>query len=1058
MKPPVQRQVETLGRFLRSVLHRASRHPGSGGVSGVAASNRGTVGVAVCVSFFAGVAFPVFAASPSPTAGFNPAPQESYELHPDLELSLFACEPDVVDPVALTFDEFGRAYVVEMRDYPYGFGSDRKPGGTVRLLEDADGDGRVDRSVVFAEGLSFPTSVLAWDGGVLVMAPPEVVFLKDTDGDGLADRRETVVSGLRLGVTDSNASGLRWAFDNWVHAVNGGNGGRARLDRFGRETVELGDRDFRFHPDSGRLERTFHTGGGFGLVFDDWGRSFTPHNINHMQQRVADADAFSRLPGLPPVETTHSISDHGDMARIFAVSTAVTRPNHPEQAGYFSSSGGMGYLGHRGWPGDLPGSVFVCDVVGNLVHRDVLSADGPILKASRAPSEQTREFFASRDANFRPTGVELGPDGALYLLDMQRDVIEHPDYIPRNRLEKLDLRAGQDRGRIYRIAPRGWPRSRELPGKVSPAERVALLASSNQWTRLTAQRLLVGNREKAVVPNLEHLADGPDALGRLHALWTLSGLDALSEGRLERALMDPVAEVRASAVQLAPQRFPASTSVRKAVIERVADEAAHVRFAALLALGEFHVKPSESPVTALQDLLWKDRSAPWMRRAALAAFEMHDERRAASEWMRSSRVRGARDGDALAAVRELADLVGARMSGGDGPALVPILREVLATDSPDLQIPIRLAFLEGLASGLERGRQKPALPGEGIAVLQAALDPSEPGSLAAVWRLTRAFGVPDTAVQRDALTAARRLARDPSMALDRRLESLGVVDFGDPAESVPVLLGLIDSREPRALQQAALELLRHHREPLVGEGLVRAWAGLSPSLRAPVVNLLVYRPTFHPALLSALEAGDLQLGELNLDLEHRRQLLRRATPEIRARAARFMTDDEYSNRKSLVDETLAILPASGVGARGRPIFERICAQCHKVGALGHEVGPDLTGVGHRSVEDLLSNILDPNMAINPSYVGWTAELEDGETETGILVAENAEAITLVQASERRVSLPRSRLKGLKSEGKSLMPDGLEAGLSPGDLRDLIAFLQETPIPTPSPSPSSTSSP
>src|SRR6266850_897434 len=161
---------------------------------------------------------PAFAATLPETAG--------YELHPALEMSLFASEPDVVDPVALTWDEQGRMYVVEMRDYPYGFGPDRKPGGTIRLLEDTDNDGKIDRSTLFAEGLSFPTSIAPWNGGVLVTAPPEMIFLKDTDGDGKADVREVVLKGFVRGVTDSNVNGLRWGLDNRVHGANGGNGGK----------------------------------------------------------------------------------------------------------------------------------------------------------------------------------------------------------------------------------------------------------------------------------------------------------------------------------------------------------------------------------------------------------------------------------------------------------------------------------------------------------------------------------------------------------------------------------------------------------------------------------------------------------------------------------------------------------------------------------------------------------------------------------------------------------------------------------------------------------------
>lgn len=982
-----------------------------------------------------------FAAEGIPHPLATPA---SYELHPDLELTLFACEPDVVDPVSLTFDEFGRAYVVEMRDYPYGFGPDRKPGGTVRLLEDSNGDGKADRSSVFAEGLSYPTSILAWDGGVLVMAPPEVVFLKDTDHDGRADHREVVVRGIQLGVTDSNANGLRWAFDNWIHAVNGGNGGLASLPKFGNAPIELGDRDFRFQPSSGRLERTAHTGGGFGLVFDEWGHSYTPHNVNHLQQRVTDADSFSQYPGLPAFETTHSISDHGDMARIYAISTAVTRPNHPEQAGYFSSSGSMGYLGHRGWPGDLPGSVFVCDVVGNLVHRDILSPDGPIQKASRPTAEQTREFFASRDNHFRPTGVELGPDGALYLLDMQRDVIEHPDYIPKKLLETLDLRAGQDRGRIYRIAPKGWPTVRELPGKGSPKELVAQLASSNQWTRLTAQRLLVTRQDKSVVADLERLAVGPDALGRLHALWTLSGLDALPKTLLRRALRDPHPGLRASAIQLAPERFPASRSMQKAVVSLFADSSMTVRFSALLAVGQFSIRPMGLPTPSVRTVLWNDRSSRWMRRAALAALPVGEERWAMSEWLMSPHVRKASDTDAVDAIRELADLVGARSSTLSGTALAHHLHQALVLERPGILLPIRVAFLEGLASGLNRAGVRPVLPEEGVAALRTAMDLTQPSLLAAAWRLARIFQIPDTDAQIKALTTAARVVSDPTHSISQRSEALQVLQLASITEAAPVLFGLLEGREPLTLQQAALELLRHHREPVVGEGLIRAWSGLSPSLRAPVVNLLVYRPTFHNALLTALESGALQAGELNLDLEHRRQLLRKAAPDIRTRAAHFMSDEEYSNRKTAVDDWLGKLPPNGDGSRGRPLFERICAQCHRVGSLGSQVGPDLTGVRHRSVEDLLSNILDPNMALNPAYVAFTAERKDGENETGILVAENADSVTLIQAGERRVSLPRAQLARLKSDGKSLMPEGLEAGLTPADLRDLIAFLQEAP--------------
>src|SRR3954471_18550599 len=351
------------------------------------------------------------AATPSQTA--------SYQLHSALEMSLFAHEPDVVDPVALTWDEEGRMYVVEMRDYPYGFGPDRKPGGTIRLLEDTDNDGKIDRSTLFAEGLSFPTSIAPWNGGVLVTAPPEIIFLKDTDGDGKADVREVVLKGFVLGVTDSNVNGLRWGLDNRVHGVNGGNGGKIVPTRTRAASVDIRGLDFSFDPESGDFTPTFHTSGGFGLVFDEWGRSFVTYNINHIQQRIIPVRYLRRFPGLPPMEATESISDHDEMSRIYPISDQETRVNHPEQSGHFSSAGGLGYIGARGYPQELFGSVLFCDVVGNLVHRDLLSARGPVFVASRSALETNSEFFASRDKAFRPVGVELGPDGAFYLIDMQ---------------------------------------------------------------------------------------------------------------------------------------------------------------------------------------------------------------------------------------------------------------------------------------------------------------------------------------------------------------------------------------------------------------------------------------------------------------------------------------------------------------------------------------------------------------------------------------------------------------------------------------------------------------
>lgn len=994
------------------------------------------------------------------TAAHPIATPDQYALHPALELSLFAQEPDVIDPVAITFDELGRAYVVEMRDYPYGFGPQRRPGGTIRRVEDTDHDGRADRSVVFATDLSFPTGIALHDGGAFVAAPPEILFLKDTDGDGRADVREVMFTGFRVAATDSNMNGLRWGLDNWIHGVNGGNDGTIRSPRWPLpEPLSLRGRDFRFDPRNGKIELTTSTGGGYGLAFDAWDHSFTPHNINHLQQRIISNDYFNEIgAAISSFETTHSISDHGEMARIFPISVALTRPNHPEQAGHFSSSGGMGFIGHRGWPKELQNSVLVCDVVGNLVHRDELVSNGPILTARRAAGDEAREFFASRDNSFRPVGLEQGPDGALYLLDMQRDVIEHPDYIPRKLLEKQDVRAGDDRGRIYRIVPRNTagvvasiraagtedkerPGREALPGQVTSRQWVTMLGSPNPWTQQTAQRLLVAKRESSLVGELQRAVETlPDAEGRVRALWVLHAWGDLDEPILLRALEANAAGLRENAVRLAETRLGAAREIRAAVIRRLKDENPAVRFRAALALSL--VPPVE--VEAVSAFLLEDHRHVWSRRAGLAAAAA-DAGKVLDRLLQTPVFVGEGDAAKTELVRDLAaiDCVKAIVPRGASDILA---RAVDVVRKAELGAAWKAAVLDGLAQGVRR-RQISAKSNDRDAM--EALDAATDFTVrTAAWRLMQALGLPESPGAKSALVLAMRTASDRGRAVDERLGALDVLALGRFSEVGPTLFGLLEGVEPMKLQQASFEVLRDYKEPQVAQGLIESWRSLAPALRPAVVNLLVYQRAFQDALLTALENGALSVGELNLDLEHRRQLLRKTSEGLRQRAARFMSDEEYSNRSAVAEEWLARLPAKGTAANGRAVFERICAQCHLAQGLGHSVGPDLTDLSHRSVEDLVSNILDPNMALNPLFVAFMAELADGEIETGILGPENAESVTLLQALGRKVEIPRARIKSLRSEGRSLMPEGLEAGMTPQDLRDLVAFLQQRGSPDP----------
>jgi putative heme-binding domain-containing protein len=630
--------------------------------------------------------------------------------------------------------------------------------------------------------------------------------------------------------------------------------------------------------------------------------------------------------------------------------------------------------------------------------------------------------------------MELGPDGALYLIDMQRDVIEHPDYIPQKVKDKLDLRAGQDRGRIYRITPKGSP-ARPKPDlrHARAADLVRLLGHSNQWWRVTAQRLLVERQDKSAVRSLKKLGEGANSLARLHGLWTLQGLQALDEPTVIRALFDSDPGIRENALLLAEARLPGSAQLRQRILLLADDPSTRVRFQAALTIGQIN---RADPLAALRRAFLKDYAHRWTRVAVLSSLRRNED-----ELLRSLVTDAAftkSDSEAeREALRELADLCGAR---ADKPAKMSALLALFCAPIPHDNL--RLAGLEGLRSGAERSGAHFKADATVAAVLEKVARPDEPALFGSAWQLSKALGLPETQAQRTALASAAERIRDSSQPMDRRIDDIRLLSLGTYSSVAETLGAMLESSQPAAVQQAVIEGLSQFKEAAVAANLVAHWPSLAPSVRPAVITLLLARVPFHEVLMDAIEHERIKLGELNLDLEQRRRLMRESSPEIMARAAKLIGDEEYSNRKTVVEEWLRKLPSAGEVGRGRAVFEKACAQCHALAGVGQQVGPDLGALAHRSVEDLLSNILDPNMAINPAYVSFTAETVTGEIETGIMESESAETVVLRQALGKKVVLPRRQIKRLQSSGVSLMPEGLEAGLSPQDLRDLIAFLQQ----------------
>ncbi|HYE98863.1 MAG TPA: PVC-type heme-binding CxxCH protein, partial [Planctomycetota bacterium] len=505
------------------------------------------------------------------------SPQESLKkmrLRPGFRIELVAAEPLVQDPVAFEWGADGRLWVVEMLDYPMAEG-----GGRIRTLEDVDGDGRYEKSSVFLEGVKFPTGVMPWRKGVLVSAAPDVLYAEDTDGDGRADVRRAVLTGFGLGNTQHRVNGFQYGLDNWVYGANGGSGGTLLP-----AGVSIRGRDSRFRPDTGEVEPVAGVT-EFGRNRDDWGNWFGNNHPVWGWHYWLPEHYLARNPHVAARNNKRFImeSDHA-----FRISRLMARPQVARPLHYSTAPACvMPYRDDLFGPG-FAASVFIGEVDKNVVHREVLEADGVSFRGRRADGEKDREFLASEDNWFRPTMTKTGPDGALYIADMYRLVIEHQEYYPQDTWDVLDFRAGTDRGRIYRVYPEGAA-LRRAPrlDRASTAERVAAMDSPNGWQRDTAQRLLVHDRDPEAVAPLRELARrSGDPRVRVQALCTLEGLGGLTVELLSAALADASPRVREHAVRLS-EPFLREGRAPEGILACARDPDARVRFQAAFSLGEW---------------------------------------------------------------------------------------------------------------------------------------------------------------------------------------------------------------------------------------------------------------------------------------------------------------------------------------------------------------------------------------------------------------------------------------------------------------------------------------
>lgn len=565
---------------------------------------------------------------------------KSFQLDENFKIELFASEPFVKDPVAMTFDDQGNVFVVEMPDYPFE-PENGKGSGYISVLIDSNEDGRVDRAVVFADSLSEATSLLSWNGGMLVAAAPSIYFLKDTNGDFHADTKEELFSGFFKGNSEAQITGLYYNVDNWIYATNSGQSGTvSSLSAPDRSFIDMSGSDFRFRMEKPVAHSSFihdrprfelETGSGqFGQAMDEWGHRFVTENSFHVEQSVIPWRYLHRHAYMPPVRVLQSITDHEELMN------QVTPPpywraertkrrneqfqeqklNRTEYAeDHFTGAAGCIIYGGDAFPETYHGSYFVSDVAGNLVHRDILvPGSSPAYVALR--TSDSSEFLTSTDPWFRPVNFCVGPDGSLYVIDMYRQHIESPFSIPEDLKEEMDFMNGSEMGRIYRITSKHARSINNPIPNFRNTDKTALLkmlSHPNYQLRIQAQKTIIERQYKFLVPDIKAmLLKYNDARARLHALYVLEGLNELNSHLLNQAIKDSSPNLRASVVQLA-ENYPECLPLIK---QSILDTSIQVAFQACLSIGNF---PAPQSVEALANCLIKYGHDKWFRTAVLSS-------------------------------------------------------------------------------------------------------------------------------------------------------------------------------------------------------------------------------------------------------------------------------------------------------------------------------------------------------------------------------------------------------------------------------------------------------
>ncbi|MFN0050872.1 MAG: PVC-type heme-binding CxxCH protein [Planctomycetales bacterium] len=966
--------------------------------------------------------------------GLSPAEeQQRLKVAEGLQISLVAAEPDVTQPLSICFDDRGRMWVLQYRQYPNPEGlkavkmdewlrtkydkiPDPPPLGPkgedrISVYEDVDGDGRVDSVKHFLSDLNLASGMALGFGGVFVVQPPYLLFYADRDGDDRPDGPPKVLlTGFGMEDAHAFANSLTWGPDGWLY---GAQGSTATAEIRG---IGFQQGIWRYHPRTDQFE-LFSEGGGntWGVEFDQFGNLFPAGNtvepLEHHVQGAYFVKGFGK---------------HGPL-------------HNPHTYGYFHPVLHHGYVGDSLSGGAIiyQGGAFppqynnacICPHTRHSAARWCTIEE----RGSTFATRHAGDFVTSDDIWFRPVDMTVGPDGAVYIADWYDYNISHSS--PKNRSEwyqpsRLD-------GRVWRVAPPGLAAVRagtiDLNRK-STAQLLDLLGDPNDWYARQARRIIAERCDQSVVPALTTMAlESPDQRLALQGLWSLHVVGALDGPLAQRTLTSSHEYVRAWTIRLLGDARVVSPAILKAFVELAQHDPSVVVRSQLACTAKR--LPASQALLIVEQLIRHDEDADDVHLPLLVWWALEDK--AVSDTARVLELLQSPAAWQTALMQRfllerLARRFAAEGSNAGYAACARLLELSPGTKARDL---VLSGFLQAF-SGRRLEEPPPPLERSVSELLQSAGD--SPLVVELALRLNASEGS----------DRALRTVADRSAPIESRIpliKSLGETR----ADNAPTaLLPLLMRSEPEAIQGAVLAALGYFSDDQIGAAVVTVYPQLAAAAQPRAVELLCSRPTWALDLVGAISRKEIPATAVSLDLlkrlrQHEDPALVQQIEKLWGRV-QTVTPLEMQGRINAVSQLLYRGP--GDARRGLQHFEKLCASCHKLHGQGTAIGPDLTGAERKNRELLVRNIVDPSSVIRQEFLTHVAETIDGRIITGLLAESTAETITLVDAKNQRTVLNRADLEELKESAASLMPEKLLDELTEQQIRDLVAYLQSDAAP------------